>query len=102
MYYINTLCLQKESAKKLLEQYLRKFNDKERYSLLEMAQLCKEKKYLEAEKLLKECLNTTAKASKLIKYYLIQIMLFQGKTDEAIGQFKNLDEFKTFKLGIVS
>ena len=85
-----------------MEQYLGKFNDRERYSLLEMAQLCKEKKYADAEKLLKECLNSTAKASQLIRYHLIQVLLLQGKTAEAVAQFKTLDEFKTFKLGVVS
>jgi signal recognition particle subunit SRP72 len=93
---------QKDVAKKLLDKYLGNFNDRERYSLLEMAQLCKEKKYVEAEKLLKECLKTTATTSKKIQYYLIQVLLCQGKTSEAISQFKNLEEFKTFKLGVIS
>ena len=85
-----------------MDKYLSKFNDRERYSLLEMAQLVKEKKYADAEKFLKECLNTTAKASQLIRYHLIQVLLLQGKTADAIVQFKTLDEFKAFKLGVVS
>ena len=84
-----------------MDQYLDKFNDKERFSLLQMSQLCKEKKYAEAEKLLKEC-TSTATSSKLIRYYLVQVLLFQGKLNDAISQFKTLDEFKTYKLGIVS
>lgn len=93
---------QKDVARKLLDKYLGNFNDRELYSLLEMAQLCKEKKYAEAEKLLKDCLKTTSTTSKKIQYYLIQVLLCQGKTGEAIIQFKNLEEFKTFKLGIIS
>ena len=65
-----------------------------------MSQLCKEKKYSDAEKLLKECAGT-AVTSKLIKYNLIQVLLLQGKLNDAVSQFKTLDEFKTFKLGIV-
>ena len=85
-------------VKKLLEQFKAKFNDKERVSLLEMAQLIKEKKYAEAEKLLNDISNSSSKA---VKYYLIQALLLQGKLNEAVQVFKELDEFKTFKLGIV-
>jgi thioredoxin-like negative regulator of GroEL len=85
-------------VKKLLEQFKAKFNDKERVSLLEMSQLIKEKKFAEAEKLLNDISKSS---SKVVKYYLIQTLLLQGKLNEAVQVFKELDEYKTYKLGIV-
>jgi TolA-binding protein len=64
-----------------------------------MAQLLKEKKYAEAEKLLNDISKSST--SKIVKYYLIQTLLLQGKLDEAVKNFKELDEYKTYKLGIV-
>ncbi len=82
-----------------VKQFELKFNDKERFTLLKMAQLYKEKKYAEAEKMLLNLKNDSS--SIAILFYLLQILLIQGKTDEAIQLFKELDEFKAYKLGIV-
>lgn len=86
---------------KLLEQYREKFDDKERYALLKIAQLYKEKKLAECEKLLNEVVKSQAKCSSIVKFYLIQILLAQGKHAEAVAVFKSLDEYNSYKLGIV-
>lgn len=65
-----------------------------------MSQLYKDKKYADAEKVLLEVINN-GQSSSFTRYYLIQILLLQGKATDAIEQFKQLDEFKVFKLGIV-
>jgi predicted Zn-dependent protease len=91
---------QKDSVPKLLEQFQAKFNDKSRYGLLKMSLLYKDKKYAECEKLLGEVVDADNKPS-LTRLYLIQVLLLQGKVNEAIEQFKFLDEYKTYKLGIV-
>lgn len=65
-----------------------------------MAQLYKEKKYNEAEKILMNLKNESS-PSVSFNFYLLQILLFQGKIEEAITVFKELDAFKSFKLGIV-
>lgn len=65
-----------------------------------MAQLYKEKKYTEAEKIL-VALKNESSCSVSFKFYLLQLLLLQGKTEEAIAVFKELDTYKIFKLGIV-
>ena len=64
-----------------------------------MAQLCKEKKYSDAEKLLNDL--RAQPCSSIVLFYLTQIYLMQGKVDEAIATIKTMDEFKQYKLGIV-
>lgn len=91
---------QNKVAQQLLEKYAQTFNDKERYSLLKMAQLCKEKKYQEAEMLLFELQKGSC--SPTVLFYLLQIYLTQGKVDQAIDLIPTLEDFKNFKLGIVS
>ncbi len=91
---------QNESAQKLLTQYEAKFKNNERFVLLKMFQLCKEKKYSDAEKILSEL--RSVKCSNIVLFYLAQIYLMQSKLDEAIELFKTFDEFKQYKLGIVS
>jgi len=86
-------------VQKLLRKYEVEFEDKERYALLKMAQLCKEKKFPEAEKLLIDF--TKGACSSKVLYYLLQIYLTQAKVDEAIEFIKTLDDYKSFKLGIV-
>lgn len=71
-----------------------------RSALLKMIVFYKDKKYGECERLLKEVLDN--RNSSLIRLYLIQVLLLQGKTNDAIDQLKKLDEFKEYKLGIVS
>jgi hypothetical protein len=83
-----------------LKNFELKFNDRERFGLLKMAQLFKEKKYQEAEKLLINLKNENSNSSA-ITLYLLQILLLQAKIEEAAAIFKELDEFKAFKLGIV-
>ncbi len=84
---------------KLLKKFEVEFKDKERYSLLKMAQLCKEKKFSDAEKLLIDLTKDTC--SSTVLYYLLQIYLTQAKVNEAIEFIKTFDDFKAFKLGIV-
>lgn len=91
---------QNDSVQKLLKKYETGFNERERFSLLKMAQLCKEKKFAEAEKLLIEL--TKGSCSDTVLYYLLQIYLTQGKFDEAILFVKTLEDYKNFKLGITS
>lgn len=91
---------QKDTVQRLMERFKTKFDDKELYALLKMLQLYKDKKYLDAEKVLTEIANSSN--SKLIKYYLIQILLIQDKFSEAIGLIKTLDEYTNYKVGILS
>lgn len=91
---------QNKVAQQLLEKYGQTFEDRERFSLLKMAQLCKEKKYQEAEDLLFELQKGAC--SPTVLYYLLQIYLTQGKVDQAIAFIPTLEDFKSFKLGIVS
>ena len=84
----------------MLEQFRVKFNDKLRHFLLKMSLLYKEKKYNACEKLLSDLVEGDNKSS-LARFYLIQVLLQQGKVNEAIEQFKFLEEFKEYKLGIV-
>jgi hypothetical protein len=86
-------------AQKLLKQYETKFNNKERYSLLKLSQFFKEKKLAEAEKLLYELKSEPC--SKIVHFYLLQVLLMQSKVDEAIELLKTFDEYKEFKLGLV-
>lgn len=65
-----------------------------------MSQLCKEKKFADAEKLLNDL--KSGACSSTVLYYLLQILLSQGKVDEAIDFIKTLDDFKSFRLGITS
>ena len=90
---------QSKSVQQLLEKYEKNFNDKERFALLKMAQLYKEKKFADAEKLLIELKKGAC--SSTVLYYLLQIYLTQGKVDEAIAFIQTLDDYKNFKLGIV-
>lgn len=69
--------------------------------MLKVVQLYKEKKYAECEKHLSDIVKSD-KGSSVIKFYLLQILLTQHKYSEAIEIFKTLDEFKVFKLGIIS
>jgi hypothetical protein len=66
-----------------------------------MIMLYKEKKYLECEKLLSDVVKSNSQSTSMVKLYLIQILLLQSKFTEAIEVFKSLDEYKTYKLGIV-
>lgn len=91
---------QKDSVQKLMDQFKTKFGDKMRYTLLKMSLLFKEKKYSECEKLLGEVVED-AQSSSITRLYLIQVLLLQGKTNDAIEQFKKLDNFREYKLGIV-
>lgn len=91
---------QNDSVQKLLKKYESGFNDKERFTLLKMSQLCKEKKFADAEKLLNDL--KSGACSSTVLYYLLQILLSQGKVDEAVEFIKSLDDFKSFKLGITS
>lgn len=91
---------QNDSVQKLLKKYESGFNNKERYTLLKMSQLCKEKKFADAENLLNDL--KSGACSSTVLYYLLQILLTQGKVDEAIEFIKTLDDFKSFKLGITS
>jgi signal recognition particle subunit SRP72 len=88
-----------ETVQRLLKQYESKFEDKQRLALLKMSHFYKEKRSVDAEKLLKEYIN---ESSTILKFHLIQIMLIQGKTNDAIELFKSLDDFKRYKMGIVS
>ncbi|CAF0799244.1 unnamed protein product [Brachionus calyciflorus] len=92
---------QRDASQKLLEQYKTKFDNKEKYAMLKVVQLYKEKKFSECEKLLSELVKS-GKASSVLKFYLIQVLLTQGKQSEAVEIFKSLDEYNTFKLGVVS
>ena len=83
-----------------MKQFEIKFIDKERFALLKMAQFYREKKYHDAEKLLINLENENSDSFP-ITFYILQILLLQGKIDEAANIFKELDEFKAFKLGIV-
>lgn len=90
---------QNDSVQKLLKKYEVNFSDKERFALLKMAQLCKEKKFADAENLLADLKK--GQCSSIVLFYLLQIYLTQGKTDDAIEFIKTLDDYKNFKLGIV-
>lgn len=83
-----------------MEQFKIKFGDKMRYVLLKMTISFKEKKYSECEKLLIELVED-AQSSPIIRLYLIQVLLLQGKTTEAIEHFKKISGFNEYKLGIV-
>ena len=97
---------QKDAANKLLEQYRAKFSDSERYALLCTAQLFKDKRYAEAEGFLREAIkengSTPSPLLSLLKFYLIQTLLTQGKLKESVEVFRSLEECKIYKLGIVS
>jgi len=68
-----------------------------------MYQLYKEKKYAEAENVLRNMMKTgQASTSSTVKFYLAQVLLSQGKLNETVELLKTLDEFKVFKLGLVS
>lgn len=69
--------------------------------MLKVVQLYKEKKYAECERHLSE-LAKSDNGSSIIKFYLIQILLTQHKYSEAVEIFRTLDEYKIFKLGIIS
>lgn len=64
-----------------------------------MAQLCKEKKFSDAEKLLIDLKEPTS--SPHVLHYLLQIYLNQEKVDEAVTFAQTLDDYKNFRLGIV-
>jgi predicted Zn-dependent protease len=66
-----------------------------------MYQLYKEKKYSEAENVLRNMIKS-GQASSAVKLYLTQVLLSQGKLNETVELLKSLDEFKVFKLGLVS
>lgn len=51
----------------------------------------------DAEKLLREFDSSTT-----VKFHLIQILLIQGKVEEAIALVKTLDEFKANRPGVIS
>lgn len=91
---------QNDSVQKLLKKYEANFNDKERFGLMKMAQLCKEKKFSDAEKLLIDLKEPTS--SPHVLHYLLQIYLTQGKVDEAVAFAQTLDDYKNFRLGITS
>lgn len=84
-----------------MNQFKTKFGDKMRFAFLRMSLLYKEKKYNECEKLLAEIVDD-ANSQSIIRLYLIQVLLLQGKINDAIEHFKKLDEFHEFKLGIVN
>lgn len=92
---------QRDASQKLLEQFKTKFDSSERYAMLKVILLYKEKKYAECEKVLSELVKLS-KTSSVLKFYLIQIYLTQGKQAEAVEVFKTLDEYKAFKLGLIS
>jgi tetratricopeptide (TPR) repeat protein len=84
----------------LLEQFKNKFDDKELYALLKMASLYKDKKYSEAEKVLREIVNTPN--SEYAKYYLLQILLIQDKIKDAVELIKTLNDYSKFRVGLIS
>lgn len=84
----------------MLVQFKEKFEDQELYILSKTFQLYKDKKYFEAEQLLKEFSNTSN--SKITNYYLLQILLIQEKYNESINLIKTLDDFIANKIGLVS
>ena len=69
--------------------------------MLKVVQLYREKRFSECEKHLSE-ITKSQKASSVVKFYLIQILLTQNKYSEAVEIFKTLDEYKKFKLGVIS
>jgi signal recognition particle subunit SRP72 len=98
---------QKDTVNKLLEQFKTKFgqdnNNLEFFALLRVSQLHREKKYSDAESFLRETLQKNPSASSLLKFFLIQLLLLQqNKSKEAIEAFRSLNEYKNFKLGVVS
>jgi predicted Zn-dependent protease len=66
-----------------------------------MAFYVKEKKYSDAEKILIEAVRS-GNTSNIIKYYLVQVYLMQGKTNESIELIKSLDEYKSYRAGLVN
>jgi predicted negative regulator of RcsB-dependent stress response len=84
-----------------VDEFKKKFGESEQFALLKMYQLYKEKKYAEAENVLRSALKN-GQVSSIFKLYLAQVLLCQGKLNEAVELFKTLDEFKVFKLGLVS
>lgn len=66
-----------------------------------MFQLYKEKKYSDAEHVLRNMMKS-GQVSSAVKLYLAQVLLCQGKLNETVELLKTLDEFKVFKLGLVS
>lgn len=102
---------QKDSVSKQLDQYKNKFQDLGRYSLLRVTQLYREKKYADAEQILKEAIKNSSDAFSpsgrisllsVLRLHLIQVLLAQGKQKESIDVFKSLDEYKAYKLGVIS
>jgi signal recognition particle subunit SRP72 len=95
--------LKKDTSYKLLEQFKAKFNDKECFTFLKVVQLMKEKKYSEAENIIREFLNEKSQlSSSNLKYILIQNLLLSGNIEGGINAFELLDEYKDFKLGAIS
>ena len=95
---------QRDAAHKLVEQFKEKFSGSggalDSYALLKVAQLFKEKKFSDAERVLAEL-----PAATNIQLYLLHVLLAQSKVPEAIELIKRMAAFAAQsppRLGIVS
>lgn len=85
---------QNDLVHKLLEQFKKRFNESEEYAILKSSQLYKEKRLLDAEKYLIEfCEANKGKCSLNLRYYLIQILVFENKLNETVNVFKSIDSY---------